>query len=155
MPRAFSSVFNEYCNSPEFAKAILWLMTIEHEDGIKRYVRGWEDVESNERVFEKSAFNINLPAEGEDTPPVIQLQFDAVDNEIATILRSNNIPPIVYLELALASSPDVIEVGPMEFEVRKYSKAGTTFSVELGYEPTLNTKIPCDVFNPSLFPSLF
>lgn len=155
MPRNFSEAFNDAANSQEFGQVVLWLLTIEHENGFMRKVKGWQDIESNGRQFEKSAFVMTLPTEGEDTPPVVNIQFDAGDTQIVTILRGDTEPPKVYLELCLASDPNVIELGPLEFEVKKYSRSGPVMSVELGYEPALNEPIPCDTFSASLFPGLF
>jgi hypothetical protein len=102
-------------------------------------------------------FDVILPDESDDAVPRVTLRIDNVDRRIVSELRSvvTNVPVTVRMTVVLASSPDTIEVGPMEFSLRDVEYTATTVEGTLLYEDVLNESFPADSFTPSRFPGLF
>lgn len=155
MPRNFSTNLTTLLNSQEFDEALLLFVTVEHDLGNFRYVRGYEEIVSNSRTFSPAVFEITLPDEGDDSPPKIQVGFDIGDTDLIAALRENTGKPRVFLEFALRSNPDFIELGPLEFQLDTFTIQGQRITASLGYEPILKEPIPGNYYTPYVFPQLF
>lgn len=155
MPRNLSVTTEQQLTAQDMSSAFLQLLTVEHAGGILRYVDNPSNIVSLGRVFTAARFEMQDPTEGEDSPPVVNLQFETADTTILTILRSDEEAPVVTIEYCLEDDPNTIEYGPMEFEVKQFTRSGNTISVSLGYEPILNEPIPADLYTSALFPGLF
>jgi hypothetical protein len=143
--------------SRESGDVLLTLMSIDHDllpDPI-RVVANTENVTSQGRLFIAYPFQIVLPVEEPNTAPVGKLILDNVDRTILSAIGELNSPPTVSIEMVLASSTDIIEVGPIDF--RWYSTQWTpvTISADLTFEDVLNQRFPGDMFSPADFPGLF
>lgn len=154
MPRNLSTTAREQLTAQDMSSVFLQLLTVEYGGGILRYVSNEDEVVSLGRTFLPARFRMDDPIEGEDSPPTVQLEFETANTDVLILLREEENAPIVTLEYCLDDDPDIIEYGPMEFEVKQFTRNGNTISISLGYEPILNEPIPSDTYSSTLFPGL-
>lgn len=139
------------------SEVFLPLLKIEHEDLAEDlfFVRNMEQIVSNGNTYLPCAFDINLPAEKDGQINTATLSIDNVDRVIVTAIRSITSPALITVSIVLASDPDVLEAGPLEFTLRNVSFNAKTVSGDLVYEDRLFLNIPGNKFDPFLFPGLF
>lgn len=139
------------------SEVFLPLLKIEHDDLTEDllFVRNTEQVVSNGDTYLPCSFDLNLPAEKDGQINNASLTIDNVDRAIVTAVRSISSPPLITLSIVLASDPDTLEAGPLEFTLRNVSFNVKTVSGELVYEDRLFLNIPGNKFDPFLFPGLF
>ena len=139
------------------SEVCLPILAIKHEDLPETlyFVRNLEQVISNGHTYLPCAFDINLPSEKDEAISNAMLTIDNVDRAIVTAIRSISSPPSITLSIILADSPDVLEIGPLEFILRNITYNVQTVSGELVFEDRLFMNIPGDSFDPFLFPGLF
>ena len=134
----------------------LHLVTIDWPDGsVDRYVKDNVDTTSRGNNYQAAAFNIQVPEEPEDSTPKLTFQFSLADRVIINKLRTATEPPILTLEIVLGSDPNIVEMGPFTFDLRKYQNQGVSVSVEAGFEPILDFAVPQITYSPTYFPGLF
>lgn len=109
-------------------------------------------------TFEPFAFALNLPNEQEDSPPVVQMSIDNIDTEILKSIR--NLPagkrPDIKIEVVLASSPNVVEKGPYDFQFLSTDYDQASITGTIGFEDDiLNTAIPGQSYTPTNSRGLF
>ena len=156
MSRGSSNKLLELVSSDTPNDIFLHLVTVFWPDNTEdRYVKNYEDVTSRGNNYQAASFNINLPAEPEDEVPTINLQFSIAERTIVRKLRESTTPPTLRLEVVLASDPDIVEVGPFDFDLRRFDSQGMNVSVEAGFEPILDLALPQLTYNPILFAGLF
>lgn len=158
MPRLnLTASAKEVINAQETGEALLFLLTIEHEDlpAPIRVVANTENITSQGRLFLAYPFQIILPVEDANTAPVGKLVIDNIDRTILSALGQLNSPPTVTLELALSSTPDVVEVGPVVFKWYNTQWTPVAITADLTFEDVLNQRFPGDLFTPADFPGLF
>lgn len=97
-----------------------------------------------------------MPEETEEAPPVVQLSICNVDRSIVNAVRSVSGEPItVTMSIVLASSPDVIEAGPITFVMLDVEYDAGAVTGTLAFEgDVLNQAYPSETFNPSDYPGL-
>lgn len=102
-------------------------------------------------------FEPGFPGEGESATPTVQLRIDNVDREVTRLVRNLPAPrPKCTLELVLASSPDLVEMGPFDFAVLGADYDVMVLELALGYEEDfLNQGVPAQTYTPSNSPGLF
>jgi hypothetical protein len=105
-------------------------------------------------VYIPEPFKIVLPNSSEDSPPIARLTLDNVTRTLVESIREIEGPIQLELVVVLAGSPDVVEIGPLDFEVRQV-RWGATLECDLTYEPILARAVPAEVFRPGSFPGLF
>jgi hypothetical protein len=159
MPRSLSSVAKEAIFAQQTAEVFVVLLDLEHPNfaGTIRVCSNDIPVSSRGNLYVPFPFDVILPDESDDAVPRVTLRIDNVDRRIVSELRSvvTNVPVTVRMTVVLASSPDTIEVGPMEFSLRDVEYTATTVEGTLLYEDVLNESFPADSFTPSRFPGLF
>lgn len=121
----------------------------------EHYVNNYLPVTSNGVLYQPGAFEITLGSDINDTVPQVKLEFDSGDRTLIRILRDNRERPKISLSIVLSNTPDVVEIGPVEFEMESFSIKATSVSCDLSYEPILNEPIPSAMYTPTLFPGLF
>lgn len=138
-------------------EVFLVLLAIAHPDLASplNVVNNTQDIESGGVTYTAFPFQIKLQGETEDQITSAQLSIDNVTREIVAAIRSITSAPTVTMRIVLASQPDTVEVGPVDFVLRDVSYDAQTVSGTLGYEDRLDAHIPKDRFTPELFPGLF
>lgn len=105
-------------------------------------------------TYQPSNFTIPLPGNPGGQPSVT-LTIETTDADNLAWIREEAAPVYVAHEVVLASDPDAVEIGPIDYEVRDVSWQGARASVELGFEPILNEPAPYGRTTPTTTPGLF
>lgn len=122
---------------------------------IIRYCDQYQQITSNGNIFEPASFRIQLGRDDGETVPSVRLEIDSGDTRIIRLLRGNKRSPKITLNVVLASTPDVVEIGPIEYEVESFDFNASAVSLRLTVEPVLNEPIPSLKFTPTTAPGLW
>lgn len=132
---------------------------------VKLTQSGWDSsiciVPNNESInhdgdeYLPLSFQINLPDEEVEGVPVLDWQADNVDRRLVEAMRTVNGAVQARIVWVLASSPEHIEVGPLEVEMRAAQYDAYTIKGKLGVEPILESQFGKLVMNPKNSPALF
>lgn len=106
-------------------------------------------------LFQPAAFKVSLGSDTEDSVTRTNLVFDAGDLQLIRELRESDESPVIYLHAALASTPDYVEIGPVELQAESFTIKSTSVSVSLTIEPVLNEPVPAKRYTPNTFPMLW
>jgi hypothetical protein len=155
--RAVSTVLKAALFGPETGEAFLILLEISHPDLAApiRAVNNTTDVTSGGNLYTATAFDIQLPDDTSEKPPQVTLSICNVDRSILIAIAEIITPPTVTISVIAASTPDVIEVGPLTFTLLSVEYDALVIRGTLGFAPILNEPFPADSFTPDLFPGLF
>jgi len=138
---------------------VLTLLEADFGDESFYFVNNTENVESSvsgvNRNYLRGSFSLSLPDQTEDGIPSADLKFGVADIQIARKLRSVNKPIQFYIWLILASNPNDIEYGPVNYQSTAFSISDSDISVTLEVEPILHMSVPTDKFTPNTFRGLF
>ena len=118
-------------------------------------VPNWETVTHRGDIYRPLAFRIGLPDEEAEGVPVLNWEADNVDRRLVEALRTVTGVVAARIVWVLASSPDHIEVGPLEVEMRAAQYDAQQISGTLGVEPILETQFGHRIMNPKNTPALF
>lgn len=156
MPRTVSTPMRAAAFAQETGEAPLVLLTIDHPDLAApiRVTSDAVDTVSRSETYVAFPFRVALPDDTEEAARA-QLEIDNVDRQIVQALRSIASPPTVRLEVVLASTPDLVEAGPFDFQLEEARYDALVVSGELAFEPVLDLAVPGDSMSPGLFPGLF
>jgi hypothetical protein len=138
-------------------QAFLHLVTIDHDDLAApiRVTDNLTDIVSNGVTFTAFPMRVVLPPDVPAEMPQVDLIIDAVDRSIITAVRSIATPPSVTINVIMASTPDVIECGPLMYEAIGVDYNATEVRLRLEVERILSEPYPCNLFTPSNAPLLF
>jgi hypothetical protein len=100
-------------------------------------------------------FQLTLPEIAEDTPPTAKLVIDNVEREFVALLRSVTRPPLLLIELVLASSPDYVEMSLGNLKILQFENTAKSIVMTLGYQSLTTEPFPAGSFVPAQFPGLF
>lgn len=120
-----------------------------------RIVPNWKAVTHRGDTYQPLAFRIGLPDEEEQGVPVLRWVADAVDRRLIAALRTVRGAVSARIVWVLASSPDHVEIGPLDVEMRAAQYDARQISGTLGVEPILQTRFGHMVMNPKNAPALF
>lgn len=120
-----------------------------------RIVPNWEPITHNAEEYSPLAFDISLPDEEAEGVPVIEWTADNVDRRLVESLRLVSGVVLAEINWVLASTPDVVEIGPMNVEMRAAQYDAFQIRGTMGVEPILDTQFGYQVMNPKNAPALF
>lgn len=120
-----------------------------------RVVNDYRQVIAGNKVYLPFAFEIAPPDEREDAAIPVELRIDNVDRRIVSAIRAITTAPVVTMRVVLASQPEVTEVGPYVFALRKLNYDAQAVVGTLELEDMLREPIPGHSFTPTDFPGLF
>ena len=134
----------------------LILLTLSHADLSDdiRVVHNQESVNSRGMLFVGFAFEISLPLDSSERPPVAELRIDNVSTEIAQAVRSITTAPSVKIEVIRAADPDTVELSLEGFLLRNVQWDATTVTGALALEDVVTEPYPAGIFSPASFPGL-
>lgn len=156
MSRGASETLLASVNSEFTNEAFIHLVTVFWDDNTEdRFAKNYEIVTSRGSEYGPSSFTINIPEEVSDDVPTLRMEFGLNESTIINKLNNSTNPPLVRFEIVLGSDPDVVELGPFDFDVREYQTQGASVTVEMGFEPILDLAVPQLTFTPAAFPGLF
>ena len=119
-----------------------------------RVVNNNENVTSGGNVYIAYPFEIELPGEDSDQPPLARLRIDNVDRLLVATVREIATPPQITIRVVLASQPDTIEMEFQGLTMRNVTYDAATISGELVFEQILVEPV-ATVMTPSKFPGAF
>ena len=119
-----------------------------------RVVNNNENVTSGGALYVAYPFEIELPGEDSDQPPLARLRIDNVDRLLVATVREIATPPQITIRVVLASQPDTIELQFQGLTMRNVTYDAATISGELVFEQILVEPV-ATVMTPSKFPGLF
>lgn len=158
MPRTLSSTARQAVYAAQTSEAFLVLLTLDHPDMVTpiRVSSDAVDTVSNGETYTAFPFQIAMPPDTEDAPPRVQLTIDAIDRSIIQAVRGLSGTPITVTQtIVLGSSPDTVEAGPFEFELREVEYDAFEVTGDLQYADLLNEPYPFETFAPSTTPGAF
>jgi hypothetical protein len=120
-----------------------------------RVVNNTRPVVSEGKQYVAFPFQIQLPDERDDRVTGVTLRIDNVDRSIVTALRQVTTELSVSLSVVLDSDPDVVDVGPYLFSLKRATYDANVVSGEMEYEDILREPMPGHTFTPSFFPAIF
>lgn len=138
------------------AEVFLVLLQITHPNLPEaiRVVNNNENVTSGGNVYIAYPFEIELPGEDSDQPPLARLRIDNVDRLLVATVREIATPPQITIRVVLASQPDTIEMEFQGLTMRNVTYDAATISGELVFEQILVEPV-ATVMTPSKFPGAF
>ena len=158
MARSVSSTLETAIYAQQTNQVFHILLEIAHADmaSTLRFVNNTANVTSNGDVYTAYPFLIDFPpADDPDQLPTVRLFIDNIDRSIVEQLRSISSAPTIDVSVVLASSPNTVECGPLQFTLRSIDYDAQVITAELGFENILNEPFPAGTFTPTDFPGLF
>lgn len=161
--RTLSTPALESLFQPESGEVWLVFLTITHadlEDPIY-LVRNSEDVArtigGSPVTFTAMMFEIELPEQAAERMPEAQISLINVDRMITDTLRAITGKPAaeVKIELALATSPNVIEYGPLELRLVSIQHSALMVTGTLGIDDVMRRAWPEGILDNADFPGLY
>jgi hypothetical protein len=157
MARSVSATARAAMYAAQTDSVFLQLLLIDHDDlaAAIPVVNNTESVISGGITYLPFAFLIDLPDDNEGEITSARLTIDNVDRQIVEAVRSIQSKATVTWSVVLASSPNTVEAGPFEFDLRNVTYDKQTVSGELVYEDRLNLEVGRLRFTPIAFGGLF
>jgi hypothetical protein len=156
MARTLSQTAIRSQNAQQTDEVWLVLLTIEHNNMPEaiRVVNNTEDIVSRGLTYTAFPFDFELPNEDADNPATVRLRIDNVDRRVVQAVRSITSPPMVTIDVVLASSPNTVEMTLTGMTMREISYDATSVSGQLQFE-TIYSEPVTYTMTPSRFPGLF
>jgi len=159
MARSISARLREAMQAQQTGEVILAICQIEHPsilNGPLRVVNNLQSIEHDGDTYAGFPFQVTLPTDNEDGQAAVRLVLDSVDRRVIEAIRSipPGVPPVVRLDLVLASTPDTAEISFPDLTLR--NAAYDTFVVEadLATDEDDREPFPQARFSPQLFPGV-
>lgn len=142
-------------HAQETDEVFLPLVTMSQGAWTERIVPNTEPITHQSETYNPVGFAVGLPDEEAEGIPVLNWVADNVDRRFVQALRQ--VTGVVNAEISwvLADTPDVIEIGPMNVEMRGVQYDTLTISGTMGVEPILETPFGHKTMNPKNAPALF
>lgn len=123
------------------------------------YVNNTESITSSvtgtPQVYQRGMFEITLPDDTSEGLPSAKISFGVADIQIVRFLREAEEKLIIDLWLVLASDPNAVEYGPVNYQSSGFSISDGNVSLDLEAEPILDVKLPSTHFTPRTAPGLW
>lgn len=155
--RTLSANATASINASETDEVWLAMVILTHPDFAApiRLVANTENIVHDSQTFIAFPFNVSLPDEEEGQVAVMNWVAANSSNELLEEFRAVSGPISGSVFWVLASSPDDIEIGPMDLELRSFEYDDLTISGGLTVEPVLDAVFGKDTMNPGNTPGLF
>ena len=160
MARPLSLAFRQSTFTQETGEAFLSICSISHPsilNGPLRVVNDLQDITSVSNVYTAFPFQVILPSDGVDERPRVKLSLDNIDRSIVIAIRSipPGDPPMVQIDIVLASQPDVIDISFPGLTLRNVEYDQFVIEGDLVLDEDDREPIPWQTFSPQLAPGLF
>jgi hypothetical protein len=158
MPRSFGTNATAALLATETDEVFLHLFTFDPDGeygGPYRIVNNTEDITSRGNTFTALAFDWKLPTDSDKAIDKVKVSVDNVTRTFTTLVRDYSYIGEAKFEIVLASDPDTVEFGPLNFKVLSAQLDLYTAEFTLGFEEILKRRYPKDTMNPNLVPGLF
>lgn len=118
-------------------------------------VNNSENVLADSVTYTAYPFTVQLPDDTDNKEPTARLVIDNVDRAYVDEIRNMQTTPTITLSVRLASSPNTVEYGPIEFETLAVTYDANTITFNLGFGSFIAEPFPYRTFNPREFPGMF
>jgi hypothetical protein len=155
--RNLSSAAWASISAPETSEVWLAMVILSHpsfSDDI-RLVRNTQPVTHNGNEFMPFPFDIALPDEEAEQLSVVNWSASNVSKELLDEFRAISGPIEGQIFWVLASNPDLIEVGPLELQIRSFSYNAETISGTMVVQPILEAVFGSRLMDTANAPGLF
>lgn len=137
----------------------LMCVTISHSSFASPYylVYNNEPLQRAIAEFEPFAFQLALAPESEDALPQVQMTIDNIDRKILQAIRTLPAGERVSMtmEVVLASQPDVVEVGPVNYKFLSIDFDQAQITGTLGFDDDLLNTTLGQTYTPVNSPGVF
>lgn len=156
MSREISATAKEAIFAQETSQVFLVIIEIDHSDLTTplRFVNNNENIVSNGNTYEAFPFEFQFPNDSEDESSA-RLSICNIDRQIVAVIRSLTSAPTVTVSVILASTPDIVEMGPYTFLFQDTTYTFDVVSGSLAYENKLGYRASSESYLPQDFPGLF
>lgn len=120
-----------------------------------RFVNNNENITSNSNEYTAFPFEAVMPDDQDSKEPTAEIRIDNVSRQLIDEIRSIQTPPTITLSVILASSPDTVEWGPLEFLTRGVFYDAGRIVIRLSYSVFAREPFPYIAFDQSNFPGMF
>jgi hypothetical protein len=157
MSRTVSATFRAAAYAQQTSEVFLFILQLDHEDLETpiRVVNNQTAITSGGNEYTPFPFMIDFPQDDPEELPQVRLTIDNCARELTASIRALDSAPTATLSVVLASTPNVIEAGPMVFSMQSISISATSISAILAAEDMLNAIYPKDSITPANFPGGF
>lgn len=157
MSRVISSNLQREINASQSGEVVVTLLRLQHSSLAAPIAVTSDNTDtiSNGVRHVPFPFEVDVGSDSEDTPPQPTLRISNVDRQIVQAVLNAVDPITVTIEIALAATPDVIELGPFTFVLRDVTFNQDFVEGVLRQDDLLNEPYPGDSITPSLFPGAF
>lgn len=158
MSRTTTNLFREAAFAQDTGEALVFLIEITHADlpeGTIRVCTGEAEVTSNGDSYSPFPLGVSLPPDEDGMITGVEMWVDAIDRSIAYAIRTIETAPTVALSAVLASAPDDLIAGPLEFEARRIRGDQYKIRAGLEYLTWLGDAYPAYRITPETMPGAF
>ena len=159
MPRSVSTAALQGALAQQTDEIYLVLVEINHPSLMTplRFVNNsdGDDVTSNGDVYTAYPFEMKMPDDQEGKEPTAEIRIDNVDRELMDEVRSITGELTMEISVVLQSTPDTIEWGPLDFEVRGVTYDASNIIFRLSYSVFIREPFPYIAFDTTNFPGMF
>lgn len=154
---AISARAREAMNLTETDEVFLPLLVIESDDldAPLRVVSNTVNITSNGEEYTAFPFDIDLPPQDDEVTLSTRIRIDNTDLEIMKALRAITDRPKITMSIVLATTPDDLERGPMEFDLESIDYDAAQIEGSLIFDSVLEEPSGAYSFTPQYFPALF
>jgi hypothetical protein len=140
----------------ESSDPFLFLVTLSHSSfSTIRLVNDVDDFISNGNTFTAFPMQIGLPKDDGDSQRELTIEFDNINRDLITSIRSVTTEIDVKIEMVLASLPNDIQFEFSELKIQSLSYTKSRVVARLFMDSFLNTEMTSEKYTPTLFPGLF
>ena len=135
----------------------LVLLTLSHPDlpDDIRIVNNTEPIQSRGQDYVPLAFDIVLPSDTEERPPLAEVRIDNVSRDLTESIRSISDAPTATIEVIVASNPDEAVVSYTGFRLIGIGWDAADVTGQLVLDDISIEPFPAGRFTPASFPGLF
>lgn len=157
MPRVVSQQMLAAAMAQQTDEVLVVLLKLDQDSwSVPVYVcNNSENVTSSGQVYLSFPFDISLPDQKEGKEPSSSVSISLIDQQLIVLLRSIQEPPTVTLSVVLASTPNVIEYGPIDLIATDVRITKDTATMSLRFDPFGAEPFPWLRFTPEYFPGMF
>lgn len=136
----------------EVEEVFLCALVIEHEDLDEplKLVNDRQDLVRADGTYKAMGFKLSLNSDEEDNITLAELVVPILDYNVVRAIRATDTPFTVTISVVTASSPNTVEIGPLEFESVSADVSGSFVTIGLGFHRNLFSDVfPKGIFSPS------
>lgn len=152
MARDLSLITRQALTAQETDRLWAVRLTIDAE-GLEQPIRVIND-STDMGAFVAYPFEIDLPADTDESVARVTIRIDNVDRQIVQALRLVSAPPSVLLEVVRRGTPSAVEAA-FQLSLVEARYDALVVEGELAFEDMLNAPFPADQYTPADYPGLF